>query len=173
MEFACCRNRGPRRSTAARATRVLSATLIVVLSLSCGGSRKRTASATRYNPDVARYRLLLRDNPVDSGAALRCYSECQTQVTPEGYLACLTKCPGFEVEKGVACASYEVPPEAACITARRLPNRQETDPGYKVIATIAGVVLMVSLGVTCASSSTARCGAYYYAAPGQRPITPY
>jgi hypothetical protein len=138
------------------------------MSLSCGGSRRR-ASSSKYNPDVARYRLLLRDNPVDSGAALHCYSECQTQDVPAGYLSCLSKCPGFEVQKGAACEPYEIPPEAACITARRLPNRQEIDPGYKVIAIVAGVALVVFLGAACNSSSSSSCGAYYYTSPGQRP----
>jgi hypothetical protein len=152
-----------------KAARLLSLAMVVVMSLSCGGSRHRASSAGKYNPDVARYRLLLRDNPVDSGAALHCYTDCQEQVTPETYLSCLSKCPGFEVDKGFACAPYEIPPEAACITARRLPNRQEVDPGYKVVAIVAGVVMMVALGVACTPSSSKNCGAYYYASPGQRP----
>jgi hypothetical protein len=149
-----------RRCAAARA---LSVALMLLLSLSCGGARKGGTRPTKYDPNVARYRLLLRDNPIDSGAAFRCYGACQDLTKPDAYLDCLSKCPGFEVTKGVACAPYELPPEAACLTARRLPNIQKADPAYKVVAVIAGVALIVALGVPCTSSAT--CGAYYYAAP--------
>jgi hypothetical protein len=67
---------------------------------------------------------------------------------------------------------HEIPPEQACLTGRRLPNRQEVDPGYKVVAIVAGVVMMVPLGVACTSSSSSSRGAYYDTAPGQRPINP-
>ena len=149
-----------RRCRATRGARALSLALMLALSLSCGGARKGASRTASYNPDVARYRLLLRENPVDPGAAFRCYGGCQSHTEPDAYLDCLTKCPGFEVTKGVACAPYEVPPEAACMTARRLPDRKEIDPGYKVVAIIAGVALIVALGVACSSSTT--CGAYYY-----------
>lgn len=152
-----------------RAARALALGLNVVLACSCGGTR-RSSSSSKYNPDVARYRLLLRDNPVDSAGALRCYGSCQSQTTPAEYLGCLAGCPGFEVKRGVACAPYETPPDAACITARRIPSQQEVDPAFKVVAVVAGVVLLVSLGVACPASSWSTCGAYYYyPSPGQRP----
>jgi hypothetical protein len=141
---------------------------MLTLSLACGGTRSSGSSAADYDPNVARYRLLLRHNPVNPGEAFRCYGGCQNHTTPDAYLACLTRCPAFEVSRGVACAPDEVPPVAACITARRLPDRQETNSGYKVVAIIANVALIVALGVACSSSTT--CGsAYYYAAPGQLP----
>ena len=143
--------------------RALSLLLMLTLSLSCGGARKGASKPPKYDPNVARYRLLLRENPIDSGEAFRCFGACQELTQPDAYLECLSKCPAFEVTKGVACAPYEVPPETACITARRLPAKQEIDAAYKVVAVIAGVALIVALGVPCTSSIT--CGAYYYAAP--------
>ncbi len=143
--------------------RALLLMLTLSLSLSCGGARKGASKPPKYDLNVARYRLLLRENPIDSGEAFRCYGGCQEHTQPDAYLECLSKCPAFEVTKGVACAPYELPPEAACITARRLPAKQEIDPAYKVVAVVAGVALIVALGVPCTSLTT--CGAYYYAAP--------
>ncbi len=143
--------------------RALSLLLMLTLSLSCGGARKGASKPPKYDLNVARYRLLLRENPIDSGEAFRCYGACQDLTQRDAYLECLSKCPAFEVTKGVACAPYELPPESACITARRLPTKQEIDPAYKVVAVIAGVALIVALGVPCTSSTT--CGAYYYGAP--------
>ena len=165
------RHPGARRSRAGAGKRVLSVILMLSLSLSCGGARTGAKRATtKFSPDVARYRLLLRENPIDPAAAFRCYGSCQSLDKPDTYLGCLTKCPGFEVTKGFACAPYELPPDAVCITARRLPDRQEIGPDYKVVAVIANVALIVALGVACTSSTT--CGAYRFAAPGQRPVSP-
>jgi len=165
------RNFEPRSCRAGTGARVLSLILILSLSLGCGGARTGAKRATtKYNPDVARYRLLLRENPIDPAAAFRCYGSCQSLDKPDTYLDCLTKCPGFEVTKGFACAPYELPPDAVCITARRLPDKQEIGPDYKVVAVIANVALIVALGVACSSSPT--CGAYHFAAPGQRPVSP-
>jgi len=143
--------------------RALSLLLMLTLSLSCGGARKGASKPPKYDLNVARYRLLIRENPIDPGEAFRCYGACQDLTQPDTYLECLSKCPAFEVTKGVACAPYELPPETACITARRLPAKQEIDPAYKVVAVIAGVALIVALGFPCTSSTS--CGAYYYAAP--------
>ncbi len=38
----------------------------LVLVSACGGSSAGVTSTTEYDPDVARYRLLLRENPVAS-----------------------------------------------------------------------------------------------------------
>ncbi len=141
-------------------------TPLLILTFACGGPQS-TAKASQYDPNVARYRLLLRDNPVDSGEAFRCYGACQDHTTPDAYLGCLTLCPAFEATQGVACSPDEVPPIAACITARRLPDHEETNAGYKVVAIIANVALIVALGAACTASTT--CGAYYYAPPGQLP----
>ncbi len=166
----CARLSRPRGSHPGAGARLLSLALGLLVALSCGGGHGGASSAASYDPDVARYRLLLRHNPVDPGAAFRCYGGCQTHNEPDAYLTCLAQCPGFEVTKGVACAPDEVPPVAACITARRLPDQEETSTGYKVVAVVANVALIVALGVACSQSST--CGAYYYAPPGQLPVAP-
>jgi Na+/H+ antiporter NhaB len=51
----------------------------------------------------------------------------------------------------------EVPPVAACFTAREANRAIEQDNGDVVIATIAGVVLVVALASVCASSSSTQC----------------
>ena len=129
--------------------------------LACSGTQSGSRSADDYDPNVARYRLLLRNNPVDPGEAFRCYGGCQEEKSPDGYLLCLTECPAFEVEQGVACRPHEVPPVAACITARRLDKaKDELHPGYVVVATILSIALVVSTASACVSSPT--CGGYYY-----------
>jgi hypothetical protein len=143
------------------------AILLLCSSLACAGSNAGASSAANFDPDVARYRLLLRENPIDPGEAFRCYGGCQEQTTPDGYLSCLSQCPAFEVTQGVACAPHEVPPVAACITARRVPasDKREVEPGYVVVAVLANIALVVALGVACTEASS--CGAYYfYPAPG-------
>jgi len=146
--------------------------LVLMLATACAGSSKSAISAN-YDPDVARYRLPLRHNPVDPGSAFRCYGSCQELKTSQKYLACLTECPGFEVTQGVACDPADVPPVAACITARRLPNKEEIKPGYLVVAVIANIALIVALGAACTNSSS--CGGYYfspqYANPNAGPGT--
>ncbi len=139
----------------------------LAFALACGGADTGINSAATYDPNVARYRLLLHENPVDPGAAFRCYGGCQEQTSPEKYLACLSQCPAFEVTQGVACAPHEVPPVAACITARKLPgtDKDEIDAGYVVVAVLANIALIVALGVACTDARN--CGAYYYyPAPG-------
>jgi hypothetical protein len=124
------------------------------------------------DPEAVRYRLRLRENPVDPGQAFRCYGQCQSQGSPQGYLECLTECPGFEITQGMRCDSHEVPPVAACFTARQVPLKSEPGPGWLVLAVIANVALVVTLASVCASSSS-QCGygypGYY---PGASPVPP-
>jgi hypothetical protein len=109
---------------------------------------------------TVRHRLLLRDNPVDPGEASRCYGRCQEAKTPGEYLECLATCPGYEETDGEYCSKSEVPPVAACITVRRIPEQEEPPPGYVVLAVVAGFALIAATASLCASSST-RCGADY------------
>lgn len=106
------------------------------------------------DPDAVRYRLPLRSNPVDVHGAFRCYAECQSKASPQEYLACLEGCPGFETAPGFACTPAEVPPDAACFTARRVPLASEPEHGGVVIGAMGGFVLIVSLASVCASSNT-------------------
>jgi hypothetical protein len=143
------------------------AALGLVASLACAGSRPEPASgsAAAGDADVTRYRLLLHGNPVDPGRAFRCYGACQPRETPEGYIECLAECPGFERTPGVACTPEEVPPVAACFTARAVPRASEPDPNLVVVAIIADVALVVGLAAVCASQ-TEPCG---YAGAGLVP----
>jgi hypothetical protein len=158
----------PRPGLAARA---LAGLLVLSLALAggagCGGSGSDASGAHQFDPNVARYRLLLRENPVDPGQAFRCYGACQEHTKPDGYLGCLTQCPAFEVTEGIACEPYEVPPIAACITARKLPRKDELSPGYVVVAVLANVALIVALGAACSAATS--CGAAYYYYPGPLP----
>ena len=115
------------------------------------------------DPHAVRYRLRMRDNPVDAGEAFRCYGRCQSEVTPKGYFECLRACPGFEETPGMRCDVTEVPPETACFTVRKLPTNHAIPPGMVVLAVIADVTLVVALSSLCASSSH-ECG-YYEPAP--------
>lgn len=105
-------------------------------------------------PGVVRYRLPLRKNPIDPGLALHCYADCQPRTTAEDYIRCLEDCPGFETTAGVACSAEEVPPIAACFTARQVPPASEPERGTIVIGVVAGFALVVALASVCASSST-------------------
>ena len=134
---------------------------MLTLSLACGSvSQHPETTDDLEDPNAARYRLLLRENPVDSGQAFRCYGQCQAQTTPQSYLQCLAECPGFEITPGVRCASDEVPPIAACFTVRQIPKQSEPSPGWVVLAVIANVALIVTLASVCASSSS-QCGYGY------------
>lgn len=132
---------------------------LLVACLSCGGGRKRTLTSLQYrDPDTVRYRLRLRDNPEHPGEAFRCYGSCQSQTTPAGYVACLRQCPGFEIDPGYRCAEYEVPPVAACLTARKIQLKGEPDPGLLVLSVItAGVVVAVGMSSLCAASTSTQC----------------
>lgn len=147
--------------------------LLALSLVSAGCSRNQaTASADDLgDPGMARYRLPLRYNAVDPGQAFRCYGQCQSQETPEGYMQCLAECPGFEVTQGVRCGDDEVPPVAACFTVRKVPAQSEPPPGWVVLAIVANIALVVTLASVCASS-TAQCGyGYHYYPPG--PLSPY
>lgn len=139
-------------------------------SLACSSANQPgNTAADLQDPGVARYRLLLRENPVDPGGAFRCYGSCQAQTTPQGYLQCLAQCPGFEVTAGVRCSDYDVPPISACFTVRQIPKQSEPEPGWVVLAVIANVALIVTLASVCASSSS-QCGyGYTYLPPGAPP----
>jgi hypothetical protein len=110
----------------------------------------------------------LRYNPVDPGAAFRCYGHCQAERSPVGYLQCLGECPGFDVTPGVRCAETEVPPIAACFTVRQIPKQSEPSAGWVVLAVLANVALIVTLASVCASSAS-QCGYGYSYAPGAPP----
>jgi len=131
------------------------------LALACSGPARRSAAAakSRAAGPVVRYRLLLRDNQHDPGEAFRCYGRCQAQADPKEYLACLSSCPGFEVTNGAVCERYEVPPEAACLTARKLPASSAVPPGFVVLAVIGGFMMVVGAASLCASTST-QCSTY-------------
>ena len=133
---------------------------LLSLTLACSGcasSRKRASAPKAARGSVVRYRLLLRDNKVDSGEAFRCYGQCQDAASPKEYLACLATCPGFEVTHGATCQPYEVPPETACLTARKLPASAEVPPGYVVLAVIGTVMVVVGASSLCALSGS-QCG---------------
>lgn len=121
---------------------------------SVGCAKHKEAGTARRDANVVRYRLPLRENPVDRDAAFVCYGACQEEETPTGYLQCLSACPGFDMTPGVTCASYEVPPYAACITARKVDADAELKPGWVVLAVVAEVAIIVALSSVCASSST-------------------
>lgn len=127
----------------------------LVWSLGCGGGTPAASApdVARQDAEVTRYRLLLRENPVDPGRAFRCYGACQAGETAEDYLQCLSECPGFEQTPGLACAPNEVPPLAACFTARPVPVGSEPKTGAVVIAVIADVAFVVGLTSICASQT--------------------
>jgi hypothetical protein len=140
----------PRAQAAWQGLRGLAALCLVWSCASGAGGAGPTQPAG--GSELVRYRLLLRDNPVDAGGAFRCYTKCQPQTTPEGYLACLEACPGYETTRGVACTPEEVPPLAVCFTARPAPAQSEPEPGSILVGTLAGVPLMVGMSAVCASS---------------------
>ena len=150
---------------------MLSAALLL-LSAACARGGPASSADPLRDPDAARYRLPLRYNPVDPGQAFRCYGQCQSQQSPQGYLQCLSECPGFDITQGVRCSADEVPPIAACFTVRQIPAKSEPSPGWVVLAVIANVALIVTLASVCASSPS-QCGYGYYYAPGQPPPPPF
>ena len=147
--------------TNARA-RAITASLVAI-AMACAGpasSRKRASAAKAGTMGgVVRYRLLLRENPVDPGEAFRCYGHCQNEVDPKAYLACLSACPGFEVTHGATCAKYETPPETACLTARQIPASADVPPGLVVLAVIGTFMVVVGASSLCALSSS-QCGGF-------------
>lgn len=137
----------------ARARRALSgACILLLLATGLASCSKRKSGAPKRDADVVRYRLPLRENPVSSEEAFRCYGACQPEDTPGGYLNCLRECPGFDTTHGITCADYEVPPYAACLTARKLKPEEEIPPGWVAVATIAGTIIALSLASACTSN---------------------
>ena len=136
---------------------------VVAIAMACSGpavSPQRAAAAkAKTARGAVRYRLLLRENKVDPSEAVHCYGQCQEQLDPKAYLACLSQCPGFEVTQGAVCDKYEIPPEAACLTARKIPASSEVPPGLVVLAVIGSVMVVVGAASLCASSSS-QCGTY-------------
>jgi hypothetical protein len=142
--------------------RTVAALLMAAQLGGCAGSTSGAAAPASGagappQPGLTRYRLLLRDNPVSPAQAFHCYADCQPQPAPAAYLHCLQSCPGFETTPGVACLPEELPPIAACFTAREASPVAGQDTGDVVIANIAGVVLVVALASVCASSSSTQC----------------
>jgi hypothetical protein len=144
----------------------LSTVLVLALGCSNAPDRPRASEPKPGAGEVVRYRLELRHNKVSPGEAFRCYGGCQKQSTPGAYLECLAACPGFEITPGVGCAKYEVPPEAACLTVRKIPKATEPPPGVVVLAVIGSFLLVVGASSLCAASSS-QCG--YMVGPGYQP----
>lgn len=141
---------------------------LLMLSLACSSLRapsaRRPPSTHRTiasSNDVVRYRLLLRENPVDPGEAFRCHGRCQSEETPTGYWECLGTCPGFDITPNEYCSKYEVPPVAACLTVRRIPITKEPDPELVVLAVIGSFMLVVGAATLCSASRT-HCSSYGY-----------
>jgi hypothetical protein len=122
--------------------------------MGCTGS---VAKHPTFDPDVIRYRLLLRNNPVSSTDAAHCFVGCQSTQTPNAYVDCLSACPGFDKTPGVKCESTETPPEAACLTVRRVKIKNEPPPGMIVLAIIGEIALVVGAASLCNISNT-QCG---------------
>jgi hypothetical protein len=130
---------------------------LLAAALGCGSSypppAAPSARPSASSAEVTRFRLPLSNNLVDPAAALRCHAGCQQRDTPAGDLECLSECPGFERTAGVACAPDEVPPLAACFTARSSPIGSEPRAGSFVVAVIRGVPVMVGVAAVCASQT--------------------
>lgn len=135
---------------------------MLVVAVACGGRGVNSPSTTglHVSPDAIRYRLKLRHNPVDPGGAFRCFGACQEVTDTKHYVECLSECPGFEKTPGMECAPSETPPEAACITVRKVPKSTEPDPGLVVLAVVGQVLLVVGAASVCRASTTGSgCGA--------------
>jgi hypothetical protein len=163
--------RRPSPELSSRSARLRHATAALVsLTVACGSltpTRRLIPAASPASPtppskkapvgEVASYRLPLRDNPVDPGDAFRCYGHCQEETNPRQYLACLSDCPGFEITPGEACDAHDVPPVAACLTVRKIPNTEQVDSGLVVLAVVGSFLLVVGAVSLCASSHS-QCG---------------
>jgi len=134
--------------------------------LSCRGQQS-ASFVHRPDPNTIRYRLLLRENPIDPGEAFRCYGACQPQTTPRGYIDCLAACPGFEITPHEYCAAREVPPVAACFTVRKIPARTEPPVGLIVLEVVGSFLLVIGAQSLCASSKS-QCGYGYGYLPPPR-----
>lgn len=107
--------------------------------------------------ETVRYRLLLRENPENPGEAYRCYGRCQSARSPAEYIECLSSCPAFERTFNERCESWEVPPVAACLVARRIDANKEPPPGYVVLTVLGSVALIVTAASLCTLSNS-QCG---------------
>jgi hypothetical protein len=133
--------------------------VLLVVAVGCGGRGVNSARSAgiHVSPGAIRYRLKLRHNPVDPGAAFRCFGACQEITSPKEYVECLSACPGFEKTPGMECAPSETPPEAACLTVRKVPKATEPDPGLVVLAVLGDVLLVVGAANVCKASASG-CG---------------
>jgi hypothetical protein len=143
--------------------RVAGGLTLGIVSLSCRGHQSATYGH-RPDPNTIRYRLLLRDNPLDAGEAFRCYGACQPQPTPRGYVQCLAACPGFEITPHEYCAPSEVPPVAACFTVRKIPAKNEPPTALIVLEVVGSFLLVIGAQSLCASSKS-QCGYGYLPPP--------
>ena len=128
--------------------------LLVVLLFGCNNAKAKHPQMTS---NAIRYRLLLRNNPVSSRDASRCFAECQPAPTPKQYIQCLQLCPGFEETPGELCSNTDKPPEAVCFNVRKVPAKTEPSPGMVVLAVVGEVALVVGAASLCSLSNT-RCG---------------
>jgi hypothetical protein len=130
----------------------LSLFLVVLL-----GCNSVPAKHPKRQGDTIRYRLLLRENPVSPTDAAHCFAGCQSAETPNKYVDCLSACPGFETTPGEYCSNTDIPPEAACLTVRKVSAKKELPPGLVVLAVVGEVALVVGAASLCSISST-QCG---------------
>jgi hypothetical protein len=128
--------------------------LLVGLMFGCNNA---TVKHPQKTSNVIRYRLLLRNNPVSSRDASRCFAECQPAPTPKQYIQCLQLCTGFEETPGEVCSNTDKPPEAACFNVRKVPAKTEPSPGMVVLAVVGEVALVVGAASLCSVSSS-QCG---------------
>ncbi|MEP7049508.1 MAG: hypothetical protein ABJB12_04115 [Pseudomonadota bacterium] len=140
-----------------RGRSVLAVALSLLLALPSCNAQKRTKYGHARDPDTTRYRLLLRENPVDPAGAMHCYAACQPQLSPRGYLDCLMACPGFDITPQEYCAPDEVPPVAACFTARKIPAKTEPPPGMIVLEVVGMFAIVIAAASLC-NSSASHCG---------------
>jgi len=144
-------------SAGRRGQSLLAGALVMVFGFSGCRGPKNAKYGHAPDPDTTRYRLLLRENPVDPREAMHCYAGCQPQPTPRGYLECLMACPGFEITPEEYCAPDEVPPLAACFTARKVPVKAELPAGLVVLEVVGMFAIVIAAHSLCAAS-TAQCG---------------
>lgn len=123
------------------------------------GCNRAPAKHAARSGDTVRYLLPLRNNPVSSSDAAHCFVGCQSTSSPKEYVDCLSACPGFEITPGEACSEQDRPPEAACLTVRKIPAKNEPPPGAVVIAIIGEMALIVGAVSLCQVSSS-QCGLY-------------
>lgn len=128
--------------------------LLMALLLGCNHPKAKHPQTLN---DTIRYRLPLRDNPISSRDASRCFAECQPAPSPKQYIECLELCPGFEKTPGEVCSDTDRPPESACFTVRKVRIKNEPPPGLIVLAIIGEVALVVG-AVSLCNVSSSQCG---------------